>query len=460
MLKIVLPNNYVNERTYICSVLLTEYLGLNYTIEFNNDINNSCIYYGKKKLEIKDDFFSVPEKYWLSMESMPKEVKHYVSYNSFFSDFLGENNLPIIFGNGEVKFDADNVYLGNDIFGSCFFMLSRYEECVVKKRDTLDRFDYKYSYAHKNGFLDRPIVNEYLELLWCAIKRIYPDVKRKEHEYKVIPTHDIDKPFGILYDSKMQILRHFIGDIVYRRGVRTSCKRLKECLNRLYKPQISVQKGNEVFDFIIRSSKKYDLQDIFFFMNSKKSLLDGNYYVDYPEVKRLMEKVVSTGHKVGLHPSYESYLDFEEIDSECNYMSRILSSISIEGLVGGRQHYLRWRNPATWLAYEHAGLKMDSSLTFAGCAGFRCGVCYRYKVYDLVARKPLNLEEMPLIVMDGTLFEYMKLSKKDALSICCKLAKRCRRYNGNFVFLWHNTMLYDESNREFYLKLLECVVDG
>ena len=114
----------------------------------------------------------------------------------------------------------------------------------------------------------------------------------------------------------------------------------------------------------------------------------------------------------------------------------------------------------TWQAYEFAGLNMDSTLTFAGHVGFRCGVCYPYTVYDVVNRKPLNVKEMPLIVMDGTLFEYMRLSQDEALEVCKKLSQRCRRYNGDFVFLWHNTMLYDEGNRAFYARLLECIVDG
>lgn len=460
MLEIVLPDNHINEKLYICNVLMGEYLGLDYAIKFDKEADNVCIYSDRQKVEISEIFFAFSEERWLSIDTMPADVQAHAIYKNFFPDYVGEENVPIIFGNGEVTINENNIYLGVDIFGSCFFMLSRYEEYVIKKRDKFDRFDYKDSYAYKNGFLDRPIVNEYVELLWCAIKHICPGIKRRQREYRVIPTHDIDKPFGMFYDSKWQICRHFVGDIVYRRSYKAFCKRLKECFDILCRPQISINKGNEVFDFIIKASKKYNLNDIFYFMNSKKSWMDGNYYVDYFEVKQLLKKVVDIGHKVGLHPSYESYLDFEEIDKEGRHISKVLKEISNEELFGGRQHYLRWKNPTTWEAYEYAGLQMDSSLTFAGYAGFRCGVCYPYRVYDIVHRKPLDVREMPLIVMDGTLFEYMKLSFKDALAVCQRLAYRCRRYNGDFVFLWHNTMLYDENNRHFYSKLLECVVNG
>lgn len=460
MYRIVLPDSHVNERRYICDVLFKEFLGLEYTIEFNRHVSNNFIYCGEKYVELNDEFFAYPDEYWLKTESMPKDRGIFFFNSDFFSEYKGEDNLPIIFGNSDFQVMEKHLYVGLDILGSCFFMLSRYEEYVIKKRDKFDRFDYKDSIAYKNNFLDRPIVNEYIEILWCAIKSICSNAKRRQTNYTVLPTHDIDKPFGILYDSKWQIIRHFVGDILYKRGYKTSYKRLKNIFHRCYSPQYFIKQGNEVFDFVINLSRCYNLKNIFFFMNSKKTCLDGNYYVDYPDVKKLLEKVIAAGHTVGLHPSYDSYLNPKEIAKESAHISNVLRNIQNGRLVGGRQHYLRWNNPITWQAYESAGLKMDSTLTFAGHVGFRCGVCYPYTVYDVVNRKTLGIKEMPLIVMDGTLFEYMHLSHDQALKICEKLARKCRRYNGYFVFLWHNTMLYTEENRKFYRKLLESVIDG
>lgn len=457
---ILFPDNHRRERKYICDVICKNFLGLNYNIIFKKDISCATLSCMNKVIQMNDILFSFSECDWLSSKTLPQENNISINPKKFFTDYSGEEQLPVIYGNKSIEIDANTIYLGVDILGSCFFMLSRYEEYVVKNRDKLDRFDCKDSFAYKNGFLDRPIVNEYVELLWCAIKSICPNAKRRETKYRVIPTHDIDKPFGILYDSQWQILRHFAGDVFYKRGLSTSFKRLKSIFYRCFSPGYLIDQGNEVFDFIIQSSKKYNLNDVFFFMNSKLSCLDGNYYVDFPNVKALLEKVIKAGHQVGIHPSYDSYLNPKEIRKECIHMANVLQDIPNGNLAGGRQHYLRWNNPITWQAYEFAGLKMDSTLTFAGHVGFRCGVCYPYTVYDVVNRKPLNVKEMPLIVMDGTLFEYMHLSQDEALEVCRKLAQRCRRYNGDFVFLWHNTMLYDEGNRAFYAKLLECVVDG
>ena len=69
---------------------------------------------------------------------------------------------------------------------------------------------------------------------------------------------------------------------------------------------------------------------------------------------------------------------------------RLISVAEEEGICqdvwGGRQHYLRWEAPTTWRAWEEAGLDYDSTLTFADHAGFRCGVCFEYPVYDILLR--------------------------------------------------------------------------
>lgn len=460
MLKVVLPSGYKQEKEYICKILLGDFLGLEYAIEYKSNSDFIELQYGIKSLYVREAFFKTLEKDWLTVKSLPQKITSYIDCKKHFEKYRGQGMLPVIFGSNTVKYTNNATYIDVDIFGSCFFMLTRYEEYVIKKRDNLDRFEYKESFAYKNSFLDRPIVNEYLELLWCGIRMIAPDLERRKRKYAVIPTHDIDKPFGILYDSNLQIIRHFIGDIVYKRGLTTVVDRIKHLKYKYLHKDVCINEGNGVIDFIIEASRKYGLKDVFYFMNSKQTLYDGNYYVDYPDLIKMIEKIISHGHSVGLHPSYNSYLNMETICSENKALVQVVDKLSSKGVFGGRQHYLRWSNPETWRAYEYVGLKSDSTLTFAGCAGFRCGVCYPYKVYDLVERRTMDVVERPLIVMDGTLFEYMKLSNEEALEICIGLAEQCRKYDGEFIFLWHNTMLYDKGKKDFYIKLLESVTNG
>ena len=124
---------------------------------------------------------------------------------------------------------------------------------------------------------------------------------------------------------------------------------------------------------------------------------------------------------------------------------------------GGRQHYLRWENPVTWKTWEDARIDYDATLGYAEQAGFRCGVCYEYRVYDLKRRCLLHLTERPLIAMDATLFEYMKLSYDQAEELIDSLAAACSLFAGEFTLLWHNDNLYSKDQCLFYEKIISKI---
>lgn len=53
-----------------------------------------------------------------------------------------------------------------DVFGKASFILTFYEGVVKGDRDVHDRCLAEASLAYQEGFIERPIVNEYLEILW------------------------------------------------------------------------------------------------------------------------------------------------------------------------------------------------------------------------------------------------------------------------------------------------------
>ena len=85
-------------------------------------------------------------------------------------------------------------------------------------------------------------------------------------------------------------------------------------------------------------------------------------------------------------------------------------------------------------------MKWDSSLSYADKEGFRCGVCYEYSVYNILTRTKLNLKEKPLIVMEGSFQKYQPdITSEDMESNIISLINLVKKYNGEFVFLWHNS---------------------
>lgn len=456
---IYIPDSFDREKSYIINLFFNEFLGISVKIEQFKQKGIIRIQGDNGYIEMPDVFFSISEEDWLTEGSLPVLPLDRCHIDQIGGDFNGRK-IPVIYGRKNEKGEYFSVsekktYIGIDIFGSAFFMLTRYEEYVNRKRDAHDRFPVEESIAYKEGFLTRPIINEYIEILWQALKFIFPRVERKLKVFKVIPTHDIDRPLGMLYESPLQILRHTVGDVLYRRSFGALCHRLKDVFRVCFSSREYINEKLKTYEFIVDQSKRHGLQNIFFFMNSKQSWYDGNYKICEPKILNIIKTLVKEGHLIGLHPSFVSYMDKDEILHETKEMNDILEANGLPKLAGARQHYLKWKNPYTWRYYEDAEIAFDSTMTFAGHVGFRVGICYPYPVYDLLERKQLDLIERPLIVMDATLYDYMKVSHNEALDIVKKLADECKKYNGEFVVLWHNTTLEDEKEKAFYAKMMD-----
>ena len=155
------------------------------------------------------------------------------------------------------------------------------------------------------------------------------------------------------------------------------------------------------------------------------------------KARECLEALRGGGFEIGLHAGYRTLGDSGRLAEEKGRLAGILG----HGRFGGRQHYLRFRVPDTWRDWESVGLTYDSTLTFFDHEGFRCGTCHPYRPFDLERNRELGLWEIPLIVMDGTLRDYRRLSPAAAATHALALAKRCEAVGGTFALLWHNSSL-------------------
>ena len=122
-----------------------------------------------------------------------------------------------------------------------------------------------------------------------------------------------------------------------------------------------------------------------------------------------------------------------------------------------RQHFLRWSVHETPRHQQAAGLTADATLGYADAAGFRAGVCYPYRMFDLHARHALDIYQKPLVAMEVSVFgrDYMNVENHNAaLDILMKLKQNCLQFNGDFRLLWHNNHLTTEADRLVYQQLI------
>lgn len=421
-------NRFIAEKRYIIDIILDEFLGLNYSLLFQEGIKNyKIILENGKKLIIKDHFFSkVEDKLgYLRFKNVPDKVLFVKN------QFLVEDDIPVIYGDDELVINQDNIICGIDIFASSFFMLTRWEEYVNKVRDQHNRFPASASLTYKNNFLYRPVVNEYVEMLWNMLLKLRITQKRKRRKFEMVLTHDIDVP--LKYMTLTSGFREIIGDFIKRRDLALGFKNFKHKF--LFHTGFK-KDPFDTFDYLMNISERIGIKSYFFLMDKGTSNYDNDYKINDKFLESVIQKINIRGHNIGFHPSYNTYNDKDLFGKE---KTEIETRLGIQ-LKYGRQHYLRFEIPTTWQIWDDNNMEWDSTLSYGDKEGFRCGTCYEYSTFNFLTHKKLTIKERPLVVMDGSFVEYqLRISPIEMEEKINILLERCRKYRGLFVFLWHNS---------------------
>jgi hypothetical protein len=464
MLKIAIPESYLPEREYVLHVIFFEFLCLPYLLRVGEAGRVVIAGPGDRRLIVADDLFARKESDWLTSKCMPRQNLLWCHVPDCFSSDLVDKIIPVLFGvrlsSGQFfDFADDHIDCGIDIFGSVFFFLSRYEEVVVRERDEHDRFPDSAALAFREGFLERPIVDEYVAILRSMLKALWPTLPSPEPKPRMFLTHDVDRPF-LFYGAKFgRLLRRMGGDAVTRRSLRSIPKTIGHW--RSVRTHGYVADPFYTFEWIMDVSDKHGVRSAFNFIVDRTNYhMDGEYSLDEPEIRALIRRIGQRGHEIGLHPSYNSYRDGKQTALEFEKLKRVCHEENVDQSAwGGRQHYLRWAGPETFQNWEDAGLSYDSTLGFSKAAGFRCGTSHEYSVFNLLTRTGLRLKERPMIVMDAAI-----LSENDNVATAHQqlqnieiLCKRCSQFGGTMTLLVHNNSLYLDSWIDIYEAVLECI---
>lgn len=346
-----------------------------------------------------------------------------------------------------------------DILGLAYWMLSRQEEVGRSDLDNHRRFPAASSHAYRHGYLERPVVDEWLAILGQVVQRTWPALPLAKHRFATRLSHDVDTPARYGFTSFGRLLRTVAGDILRRH----------EFLEALQAPAIWLRSKEmlhtrdpfNTFNWIMDVSEQSGITSAFYFICGRTlASRDALYDLEHPAIRELMRRIHARGHEIGLHPSYNTYQSPDSIVSEARNLIDICRE---EGIAqngwGGRMHYLRWQTPATLYGWEQAGMAYDSTLSYADMPGFRCGTCHEYPAFDPVAGKALRLRIRPLIAMECTVMapRYMNLGTgQAALKKFAQLKEACRAVNGSFTLLWHNTLLERQQERSLYQSVLQA----
>ena len=380
------------------------------------------------------------------------EAEGWVSALGKYLPAPGQQHLP----SPLIEQTKNGMHIHYDILSLVEWMLTRREEVDRENLDEFQRFPATSSHAFRWNYLERPIVDEWLDVLGQVFQRIWPTIILKKNLFKIILSHDIDAPSRYGFLSLNKLIRNMAHHAVKRRDFRNSVLAPWVRLNNKY--QLNTKDPYNTFDWIMDLSEELDLKSAFYFICGHTDPRDADYSIDHPAIQTLMHKIHKRGHEIGLHPSFNTYDNPDLLLQEANTLREMCTSLGIrQQSWGGRMHYLRWKQPITMRAWAAAGLHYDSTLGYADHAGFRCGTCYEYPAFDPIRKEEISLRIRPLIAMEASIISpnYMNLgSGEHALNKFKYLKNICRSVGGNFSLLWHNSYL--EGRKDLYRSVLEA----
>lgn len=358
-------------------------------------------------------------------------------------DYFEHNGVPYIF-----KTYSQASVCSYDVLAATFYFVSRYEEYLPFIKDEHSRFRAEDSLAYKKGFLQRPVVNIWVEELKEKILSAYPDLPHKSGVFSFLNTIDVDSAFSYIGKGFLRTVGGLCKDFL--KGNLALCRRrIGVLLGRDADPY-------DTFDYIVSTMEKYKVRTVFFVLFGYHGRFDKNIS---PYNRRFQELVKSLCDyaKVGIHPSYECLEEPEQINEQV----KMLKSILHKPIHRSRFHYLRFRLPESYRNLIDNNIERDFSMGYSDEIGFRASICNSFNFYDLALDFETKLRVFPFACMDVALKNGLKLSPQEAFEKVEELVEEVRKVNGMFISVWHNESLSDEmewkSWREVYEKTMELV---
>jgi len=165
----------------------------------------------------------------------------------------------------------------------------------------------------------------------------------------------------------------------------------------------------------------------------KRWLFDPSYDIAAPKQRNLLGQLIKQGHKIGLHPGYETWQDPRQIATQRG----LVEAVAGAQVIHCRQHWLRFSWQDTWGAQQSAGLTRDTTLMFNDRPGFRNSSALCWQPYNPNQAATHNLKALPTLFMDSHFYDYQSMSAAERQSAMQHWIRECQHVFGEAALLWH-----------------------
>ena len=381
----------------------------------------------------------LPEEFWLKPHSL------------LFENKISEQSIQCFEESGQRAFFKTEGDFPFDIFAASFYLLSRYEEYLPHQKDMYGRYAHENSLAFKEGFLNQPLINNWLKNFKKLLNSKFSGslLPATDSRFTFLPTYDID----IAWSYKHKGWWRSAGGLM-QSLIKGNWQEFKKRINVL---QGKKKDPFDSYGWLNQLHEQHKLRPYYFFLMAEKR---GKYDKNNSPRQKALQTLISDHlirYPIGIHPSWRSgdehSLLKKEIDS--------LQTITNNRILSSRQHYIRFVLPETFRRLTENGIEFDFSMGYGSTNGFRASVSSPFYWYDLEKEKQTELILFPFCYMEANSFYEQKYTAQQALDEMRYYYDIVKSVNGTFIMIWHNQFLgtdklYD-GWKEVYEKFIKEV---
>lgn len=412
--------------TYAFKHICTRVLGID--IKFTSKIEEFIAYegtkfsYGKKRLGNELFFQNVDLLLDQGFSDVEIKVQDWDNTKCFFS--VSENSdLPF------------------DIFAASFYLLSRYEEYLPHVKDDFGRFPALESLAYKEGFLDSPVIDIWIQNFSDLLTNRFPDVIISKRKFQSISVISVSHVFNFKNKGFLRSLTGTLVDLVNLKFSRVS-DRIKVLLRLKKDPY-------DVFDDLILLVKKHKVKLNFMFQLSDFNAYDRN--INYNRLNyREIIKYVADYSRVGLRLGYFAISDIEVLKIEKKRFENIIHG-PLQNVINTKYNLML---PEHYGFLNELEIPNDYSMGYPETIGFRAGTSLPFLFYDI------NLEITTPLKVHPYVFHSQatgSIGAQELQETLFKIMKELKQINGNMFTVFKNRDFSEYSNYNFNYSLLKQI---
>ena len=125
------------------------------------------------------------------------------------------------------------------------------------------------------NLIDRPVVDEYVDLLWKILFDFEPSLKKKDSSLKLSVSCDVDNPYSEHVNSFRASIRKLFGDVIKRKSLFMGFETILNFVMTKFK--IYYFDPLDKFNWMMKINEKLGNRITFFFITMKSNTeMDGH----------------------------------------------------------------------------------------------------------------------------------------------------------------------------------------